>query len=88
MGDLQQVDSWQAFGHEAGIDALLDVAGQEEPGRADRPQEDDRAVVDRRALVGGDVRDRSMIRPEHTQLDRVEADDAAAADSLDGALLA
>jgi hypothetical protein len=52
VGDLQEVDLRQALRQELRIDVLLDVAGQEEASVADRPEEDDRDVVDASAGIG------------------------------------
>ena len=52
MGDLEEVDPRQAPGEEDRIDALLDVAGQEEALAPEGPEQDDRDVVDAGPGVG------------------------------------
>ncbi len=77
MGDLEQLDPWQAPGEQLRIDLLLDVAGQEEPVRAERAEEHDRHVVDRRAPVRRVHRDSTRVGPEDLELDRVEGETVA-----------
>jgi hypothetical protein len=72
MGDLEQVDMWQAIGQEVRIDRLLDVAHQQEPPRSDLSEQHDGDVVDARAAVGRLDRDLAPDRPEHAQGDLVD----------------
>jgi hypothetical protein len=53
VGDLQEIDRWQAPGEELGIDLLLDVSGKQESPPAHLAEEDDRDVIDRGAAIGG-----------------------------------
>jgi hypothetical protein len=77
MRDLQEIDLGEAAADELGIDALLDVAGEEEPVLADLAQEDDGHVVDRRAAVGRPLRHAVRVRPEDPEADPVEAQPVA-----------
>lgn len=72
VGDLEQVESGQAARQQDRVDLLLDVAGQQEPLRAEGAEQDDRDIVDRRAAVGRVARDGIAVGPQHSQVDRVE----------------
>jgi hypothetical protein len=52
VGDLEQVDMWQAPGQQLWIDRLLDVAHQQEATRTHLAEQDDRHVVDAGPAVG------------------------------------
>jgi hypothetical protein len=67
----------QSFGQQRRIDALLDVAHQQEPARADLPEEDDRDVVDARAAIGWDGGNLATDRPEHPHGDLVDGEPIA-----------
>ena len=73
MGDLQQVDRWEASSDELGINAFLDVTRKEEPVLPDLAQEHDRDVVDRRPTVGRPLGYAVRVRPEDPKSDPVEA---------------
>jgi hypothetical protein len=75
--DLEQVDVWQVPADELGIDALLDVAREQEAVLADLAQQDDRHVVDRRPAIRGSLRHAIRVGPEDAQADVVEAEPIA-----------
>jgi hypothetical protein len=77
MGDLEEVDVREAAPDELGIDALLDVAGQQEPVLADLAEEHDRDVVDRRPAVGWSFGHPVRVGPEDAKADPVEAQPVA-----------
>jgi len=70
--DLQELDTRKAAGEELGIDALLDVAGEQEAVRTEAAEQDDRHVVDRGAAVGRVLGHPTGVRPEDPELDVVE----------------
>lgn len=72
VGDLEQVQVRQAPGEKLRVDALLDVAGQEEAPAANLAQEHDRDVVDARAGVARLLGHAVGVRPQHAEADRVE----------------
>lgn len=69
--DLQQVDAWQPGRQEARIHALLDVAREQEPPRADGPEDHDGHVVDARPVVRRVAGDLAADGPQDAQLDPV-----------------
>ena len=71
MGDLEHVHGRQAALEEPGVDVVLRVARQEEPGPARVTEQDDRLVVDRAPVVGRVDRHR-LRRPQHLEPDLVE----------------
>jgi len=77
MGDLEQVDVWEAVGQQRWVDAVLDVAHQQEPARPDLAEQDDRDVVDARAAIGWDGRDLATDRPQHPEADLVDREPVA-----------
>ena len=64
VGDLEQVDARQPAGEQRRVDALLDVAHQQEPAAVRLAQEHDRDVVDPRAGVGRLERHGARVRPQ------------------------
>ena len=74
VGDLDQVDAREPAGEQRGVDALLDVAHQQEPAAVRLAQEHDRDVVDPRAGVGRLERHGARVRPQDRQPDLAEAD--------------
>ena len=72
MRDLEDVDRRQAGRDEGRVHFLLDVAGQQEPAVADRPEQDDRDVVDGRPAVGRLGRHGPADRPAHVQVHVVD----------------
>ena len=80
VGDLEHVNPGNAAGEKDRVDALLDVAGEEEPLRAERPEEDDRHVVDARAGVGRLRRHRTRVGPQDAETDIVEAEPVTGAE--------
>ncbi len=80
VGDLQQVDPRQVGADEPRVDGLLDIAGQEEPARADGPEQHDRHVVDPRAAVGRLGRHLSPDRPQDAQVDLIDGESVARGD--------
>jgi hypothetical protein len=72
VGDLEQVEPGQAARQQDRIDLLLDVAGQQEALLAERAEQDDRDVVDRRAAIGRGARDGVAVGPQDPQVDRIE----------------
>ena len=70
--DLEQVDRGEPSLEQLRIDALLDVAGEQEPMAGDLAQQDDRDVVDRRPAVRRSLRNPVRVRPEHPEVDRIE----------------
>ena len=72
MRHLEQVDLRQALGQERWIDALLDVAHQEHPSRADVAQQHDRDVVDGRAAIRRLERNLTADRPEDAEADLID----------------
>jgi len=80
VGDLEHVHPGHAAGEKDRVDALLYVAGEEEPLRAERPQQDDRHVVDARAGVSRLRRHRTRVGPEDAETDIVEAEPIAGAE--------
>ncbi len=75
--DLEQIDRGQAGHHDVAIDALFDVAGQQEPSVADRPEHDDRYVVDASPGIGWLGGDPSADRPEDADRDLVDGQPVA-----------
>ena len=82
MGHFQEVHPGQAAAEQNGIDLLLDIPGQQEALGAERPEQDDRDVVDRRSTVGWLARDGVAVRPEDHQADRVELESVARREQL------
>lgn len=72
MSDLEEVHLGQAAGDERRIDALLDVADEQESMPGNLAEEDDRDVVDRGAAVGRMERNGSGIRPEDLKIDVID----------------
>jgi hypothetical protein len=71
MGDLEQVDVRQVVLEQCGVDALLDIAHQQETARSDLAEQDDRDVVDASPAVGRRRRDLATDRPQHAHRDLV-----------------
>jgi hypothetical protein len=84
MRDLEHVDGWQAGRDEGRIHLLLDVAGQQESAIADRPEQDDRDVVDGRPAVGRLGRHGPADRPAHVQAHVVDGQPVAGRDRAAG----
>jgi hypothetical protein len=84
MGDLEQVHPGQAARQQDRVDLLLDVACQQEALGAERPEEDDRDVVDRRPAIGWVSWDGVPVGPQHLETDRVEAQPIAGREELRG----
>jgi hypothetical protein len=74
MGDLQEVDLREAAADQLRIDALLDVAGKEEPVPAGFAEEHDRNVVDRGPAVGRVFRHPARVGPEDAKPDPIESE--------------
>jgi hypothetical protein len=72
VGDLEQVDVWQAVLEERRVDALFDVAHQQESSLPDLAEEDDRDVVDASPAVGWGRGDLAGDRPQDAQGDLVD----------------
>jgi hypothetical protein len=81
MGDLEQVDLWQAIGQELGIDRLLDVAHQQEATRPDQAEQDDRHVVDAGPAIRRLDRHLPPDRPQDTECDLVDLEAVARGDA-------
>jgi len=71
MGDLEQVDPGEPVREQRWVDALLDVAHQQEPPLPDLAEEDDRDVVDGGPAVRRRDRYLAPDRPQHAQRDLV-----------------
>src|SRR3954462_8773978 len=84
VGDLQEVDAREVVGQERGVDALFDVAHQQEAPRADLAEEDDRDIVDTRATVRRYRRDLTPDRPENPERDLIDAESVAGGDPETG----
>jgi len=80
VGDLEHVHPGHTAGEKDRVDALLDVAGEEEPLRAERPEEDDRHVVDARSGVRRLRRYGTGVGPEDAEADIVEGEPVAGAE--------
>jgi predicted transcriptional regulator len=63
MGDLEQVDVRQVVLEQRRVDALLDIAHQQEASLPDLAEKDDRDVVDAGPAVGRLGRDLAADRP-------------------------
>jgi hypothetical protein len=74
MRHLEEVHGGQSASQEDRVDALLDVAGQQEAPLANLAQQHDRHVVDARARVGWLGWDRAGVRPQHLEPDIVEGE--------------
>jgi hypothetical protein len=72
--DLEQIDVRKALGQQRRVDALLDIAHQQEPARADLSEQHHRDVVDAGAAVRRDCRDLTADRPEHLHGDVVNGE--------------
>jgi hypothetical protein len=72
MGHLQQVHGRHAASKQLGVDALLDVAGEQESMLVELAEQDDRHVVDRGAAIGRLERHTVGVRPEDAKPDLVE----------------
>ena len=72
VGDLEEIDPRQPLRDDRRVDALLDVAHEQEPPRADLAEEHDRHVIDRRATVRRLDGHGSAVRPEHAHRDVVD----------------
>jgi hypothetical protein len=72
MGDLEDLDRWQAALNEHRIDLFLDVSGEEEALAPERPEQDDRHVVDGRAAIGGLGGHRAAIGPQDPEPNAVQ----------------
>ncbi len=77
VGDLEEIDARQAAPHDDRVDALPDVAREEEAPPVRLPEEDDRDVVHPRPVVRRIDRDRPAVRPEDTEADLVEPERVA-----------
>jgi hypothetical protein len=73
VSHLQQLDAGQPASDELRIDALLDVARQEEPMPGDLAQEDDGDVVDGRPVIARFEWHRPRVGPQDVQADVVHA---------------
>lgn len=82
--DLEQIDGGQATLHEPGIDAVLDVAGQQEAPTRDLAKQDDRRVVDARPVVGSGAGHRARVRPEDPEADVVDDEPRARREHASG----
>jgi hypothetical protein len=80
--DLQEVDVRQTTAQQDGIDALLDVAHQEEPVTFDLPEEHNRDVVDARAGIRRAGRNGARVGPQHPKGDGIEGDRVAGLERL------
>jgi hypothetical protein len=65
VGDLEELNPWQSPGEELGIDVLFDIARQQEAVAPERPEQDDRDVVDGRAAIGRTKRHSTGIGPQN-----------------------
>ncbi|HYH92176.1 MAG TPA: hypothetical protein VD763_03370, partial [Candidatus Saccharimonadales bacterium] len=74
MGDLEDVEAWQAGSEQRWVDPFLDVAGQQEPTIADAAEEHDRDVVDARPRVRRRGWDLAADRPQDPQVQLVDTD--------------
>ena len=74
VADLEQIDRSDPPAGEDCLDPGLDVAGEQESPPGGLAQQDDRGVVDRRAVLEGAGRHRPRIRPQRHQGDIVERD--------------
>lgn len=77
MGDLEQIDRRQTASDEHRVDALLDVAGQEEPQGAVLAEHDDRDIVHARACVRWASRYRVCVGPQDAQAHAVDLEPVA-----------
>jgi hypothetical protein len=84
VGDLQEVDARQVVGQERGVDALFDVAHQQEAPRADLAQEHDRHIVDTGATVRRYRGDLTTDWPQDAERDLIDAESVAAGDPETG----
>ena len=75
--DLEQVETGQVIGQERRIDRLLDVARQQEPVVAHRPEQHDRDVVDPRPAVRRHDRHLASDGPQDTKVDVVDREPVA-----------
>jgi len=80
VGDLEEVDAWQAGGQQLRVDRLLHVAHQQESSGADLPNEHHRDVVDARSAVRRLRRHSTADRPEHAEIDLVDGEPIARGD--------
>jgi hypothetical protein len=69
---LEQVDLRQSLGQERWVDALLDIAHQEHPARADLAQQHDGHVVDGRAAIRRFEGNLAADRPQDAQPDLID----------------
>jgi len=84
MGNLEQVHPGQAPRQQDRVDLLLDVAGQQEALLAERTEEDDRDVVDRRPAIGRVTWHGVPVGPQDLEVDRIEAQPIARREELGG----
>jgi len=69
---LEKVDARQPRGEEGRVDALLDVAHQQDAPAPDVAAQDDGYVVDGGAAVGRVERDAARQRPQDTEVDLID----------------
>jgi hypothetical protein len=74
MRHLEEVDARQALGEERRVDAILDIAHQQEPAGPDVTEEDDRHVVDARPAVRRRHRHLTADRPQDPEVDIVHGE--------------
>jgi hypothetical protein len=72
--DLEQVDVRQTVRQQGGVDAILDIAHQQEPTRPDLAEEDDRDVVDAGPAIGWHGGNPAADRPQHPHGDLVDGE--------------
>ena len=72
VGHLEDIDPGQSSCQQRWIDPILDVASQQEPSIADRPEQDDGHVVDARSVIRWLERHASPDRPADVQSDLVD----------------
>lgn len=77
VGHLEDVDASDAARQELAVFVLLEVAHQQEAVPGGLPQEHDRFVVDRLAVIERRRRDVGRRRPEHTKANVVELETVA-----------
>jgi hypothetical protein len=84
VGDLEEVDVRQVVGEERRVDALFDVAHEQEAPRADLAQEDHRDIIDTCATVRRCRRDFATDRPENAERYLVDGEAVAGSDRETG----
>jgi hypothetical protein len=77
MGDLEDLHRRQTSAQQHRVDRFLDVAGQQEALTSERPEEDDRHVVDGSPSVRRLARHGGSVGPQDAEGDPVEREPVA-----------